>query len=550
MNTLIGTTLANRFKIRAHQTRTQYTDTYQAWDNIIQKTVILAVINPPFSEDENLIRRFRREARTLQEIAHPNILRFLGFYEADNLFFYATDMPAGIPLKQVILRQQKPFSPQLAHKVLEPICKALGYAHYLDVIHRDISSEHIYLGKKEGCFLEAFGLPYIIGDAFTPTTPFYTPPELFEGVILQSTVDLRVDLFALGVVLYEMLTGGIYPYQGDQAGEEITDLRQRVRWEMENSTIYPPSAFNPLVNPRIDEVVIRVLQPDPSSRFPSAMEFLNAYDHALNIKIWSPPAPQPKKETREHPSPAEVFSALTRQNPPPASEKIITQPVPPREGEQKSEDEAPKVGEEKPVETPIQEPPAPPASEAETLLVEQPPIPPQAPEQTPPPPPEKSPAPIPEQREESRPPQDHRQAEKPEPPTTQKKRYTRWFARVEHKNIMHVGETYVMRIGFLRQKHTGDLFIKGNISWFSFELPADDPFPILRIIPGSLYINIQPGSADIKLEQGEDIYADFTLMPLEVPEAKEGTCTLVIDLAYGRRFIKGTDIILRIKPPQ
>jgi len=787
MDKRIGMTLADRFEIRAHHTRTQYTDAFIAHDNQKQKDVLLSIIKEPLTGDERFVRRFQRNARLLQEIAHPKILRFRGLFDTNGLLFFITDLPPVTTLKQVILQRNKPFNVPLAHKILEPVCKALGYAHYLDVIHRNISSEKIFLGQKGNVFLGAFDIPVIIGDVFLPPTPFYTPPELFEHSKLQKRVDLRADLFSLGVVLYEMLTGGVYPYQGDQAPLEITDLRERVAWEMNNREPYPPSAFNPEINPEIDKVVLRVLLPDASKRFPSAMEFLNAYTHAMSITSWEPAAsPAPKPRETSQTAIKDRFPALIRSETPlPAVEKVPTRPRPKtgtgklpsqnseppktttspgqkagkeqaagkqaqtnhaaststpgkpaapsapqkkpskvnrtqrqQEPNRAKKEQAAKANRVSPRQSPDGNKPKPGSEEAERLasssaktvvIRRRKPSTPRAkqnkakakqtgssnpdaasretvvvkrsvlqealrkftrkPQQTgkkpdnpqksapaarastpqaaqprpqagkgkpghkpaapkPAAPAAKAPVPPagkakPKPANTKRPaqtaplrspgklpsnpsdktnragtPKAHTKADpslqipasgtrntlqqllngkpkaapstaaaakpsgqpaygKPKeiPPASVISRNTNdhnihWFARVEYNTVMRVGEIHNLRIGFLRQKHTGDLYIKDGISWFAFDLPANDPFPILRIIPGSLYVNIQPGSSDIKLEQGEDIYTDFSIMPLELPETQDGSCNLIIDLAYGRKFIKGTEITVRIKPQQ
>lgn len=613
MKEQIGKIFVNRFEVRKHLTRTHYTNTYAAWDKSSQKMVSLSVINPPYSEDKALLTRFKLEAPALKDINHPNILHFRDFYTTEDSAFYITDLPVCISLKRAILINPKPFHPELAHKILEPLCKSLGYAHYLDFIHRDINSENVFLGRESNIFLGAFGLPTIIGEKYRPEIPFYTAPELNNEGNIGISSDLRIDIFALGVVLYEMLSGGVYPYQGNQVQIDSLDIRERVIWEMKNRTPDPPSLFNPEINPALDDVVLRVLLADPSKRFSSAMEFLNAYTHAMRTKTWAPPspaqAPFPPKEPAYPTTSQSKVSIL-------AFEESTTRPTPieeDKEGKESipkqqtaAEEESPKIEddlfnldniividladldefiqtesfqfleqepspeeekkninetddlsveyeelssttktektelstlateidteeiipttEETPLEREISSAPEVKGGESPTLATMEN-----------------------ESRESVPPAQIFEQPAQPEADKDTEPE-THWFGRIEYKSNLHLNESYTIRIGFQKQKHTDNLSILEQVTWFKLNLPTSDTFPFLNILPSSAYVHFTPAALDVKLDQEEDTTTEFNMIPFDIPDNEEGKCELSLDFTYDHQLLKKLLLPIHIKP--
>lgn len=228
---------------------------YKARQQGLDRLVALKILPEEFAHDVKFALRFTREARTLAKLNHPNIVSVFEFGKAQDTFYFLMEYVDGPTLRDVVSGGQ--LSPEHALAIVPHLCDALQFAHDKGVIHRDIKPENILMAKDGSVKIADFGLSRILGSDSPPTaltathqimgTPRYMAPEQFEGA---RSVDHRADIYSLGVVFYEMLTG-----------------------ELPIGRFAAPSR-KVEIDVRLDEVVLRTLEKEPQRR----------YQHASQIK--------------------------------------------------------------------------------------------------------------------------------------------------------------------------------------------------------------------------------------------------------------------------
>jgi formylglycine-generating enzyme required for sulfatase activity/predicted Ser/Thr protein kinase len=226
---------------------------YKARQPDLDRLVALKILPPGIGQDPAFAERFKREARSLGRLNHPNIVAVHDFGQAAGQYYFLMEYVDGVSLRQLERAERPP--PKQALGIVMQICEALQYAHEEGIVHRDIKPENILLDKKGRVKIADFGLAKLLGRGpadFTLTqpqqvmgTPHYMAPEQLEH---PAEVDQRADIYSLGVVFYEMLTG-----------------------ELPLGRFAPPSQkFQ--VDVRLDEVVLKTLEKEPSRRYQHASE--------------------------------------------------------------------------------------------------------------------------------------------------------------------------------------------------------------------------------------------------------------------------------------
>ena len=246
---------------------------YKARQPALDRVVALKIL-PPQAAAARFAERFNREARALAKLNHPNIVAVHEFGQVNGLPFFIMEYVDGLNLRQ--LEKAGRLSPREALQIVPQICEALQFAHDEGIVHRDIKPENILLDKKGRVKIADFGIAKIMGrepdDAgVTETrhaigTPRYMAPEQVEK---PATVDHRADIFSLGVVFYEMLTG-----------------------ELPLGKFAPPSR-KVHVDVRLDEVVLRALEKEPELRFQQASEVKTAVDTIAGTAAVASKSPAP-----------------------------------------------------------------------------------------------------------------------------------------------------------------------------------------------------------------------------------------------------------------
>ena len=235
---------------------------YKARQKSLNRWVALKLLSPERAADPAFALRFASEAQTLAALSHPHIVGIYDFGEAGGMFYLLMEYVEGENLRQVL--KAKRHTPAEALAIIAPVCDALQCAHELGIVHRDIKPENLLIHRSGTVKIADFGIARIMDQESTPEetsgtprpvttahtiaigTPDYAAPEQLASV----PIDHRADIYSLGVVLYEMLTGE----------RPVTD------------TVLPPSR-RIKVPPAIDEIVLKALAKEPERRFKSAGEF-------------------------------------------------------------------------------------------------------------------------------------------------------------------------------------------------------------------------------------------------------------------------------------
>src|SRR5579859_6499172 len=179
---------------------------YRARQASIERDVAIKVMKPDLADAEDFVRRFQREAKAIASLSHPFILKVFDYGQQGDLVYLVMELLRGGSLSDLI--RQQSLSPDAASRILEQVASALDYAHERGIIHRDLKPHNVLLDEKGNAHLTDFGIAKILGTNVTVTqsglvmgTPAYMSPEQWQG----KPLDARVDIYALGVMLYEML---------------------------------------------------------------------------------------------------------------------------------------------------------------------------------------------------------------------------------------------------------------------------------------------------------------------------------------------------------
>lgn len=245
---------------------------YKAWDPKLDRTVVIKTVSYSLTASAEEIKRLKarvyREARAAAKLSHPNIVIVYDVEDESSFSYIVMEYIQGTDLS-IMLNQRKKIDRALAVKLVLQTCKALQFAHDSGVIHRDIKPSNIMIVEKNTVKVTDFGIAKISNNlTLTQTgrvvgTPSYMAPEQIEG----KEVDGRADVFSLGVVLYELLTGQ-RPFTGDTLAS--------LAYKLVHIDPPQPSQLNKNVPPIFDEIISRSICKNPNDRFQSADEFYKA----------------------------------------------------------------------------------------------------------------------------------------------------------------------------------------------------------------------------------------------------------------------------------
>jgi len=246
---------------------------YKAYHAAIDRYVAMKVLPRELAETDEFIGRFRQEARAIARLEHPHILPVYDYGENDGLTYLVMRYLDTGTLKQ--LMQAGPLSLADVDRLFSQLADALDYAHTIHVIHRDLKPANALVDAHRNLFLTDFGIAKLLENTtqFTKTgglvgTPAYMSPEQAQG----SKVDPRSDIYSLGIILYEMVTGRV-PFEADTP---VAVMLKHL-----NDPLPLPSAVKPDLPPAIERILLKALAKNPDDRFASAAEFLAAWKHAL-----------------------------------------------------------------------------------------------------------------------------------------------------------------------------------------------------------------------------------------------------------------------------
>jgi eukaryotic-like serine/threonine-protein kinase len=249
-------------------------EVWRGFDRILNRTVAIKTLLPQFARDASFVDRFRREAQAAARLNHAGIVSVYDSGTDGETPYIVMQFIEGRTLADY-LASGKTIPPMKAAQVAKEIAEALAAAHAEGVIHRDIKPANVMVTRDGKVLVMDFGIARLISGPETAPqtsavlgTASYLSPEQAQG----QSVDARTDIYALGVVLYEMLTGRP-PFTGDSP--------MAIAYKQVNATPEAPSSLNPDVPPQLDAVVMRALSKNPANRYQTGKEFADDLDRAL-----------------------------------------------------------------------------------------------------------------------------------------------------------------------------------------------------------------------------------------------------------------------------
>src|SRR4051812_6078584 len=256
------TVYADRYEIVREIARGGMANVYLAHDRKLDRAVALKVLPAELSRDSTFVERFRLEAQSAASLNDPTIVAVYDWGQEQETSFIVMEYVEGRTLRDVI--SEGPMEPVAAAQVASEIAKALAAAHRAGVVHRDIKPGNVLITTNDEVKVADFGIARAngAGDGLTRTgavmgTATYFSPEQAQGL----AVDARSDIYSLGVVLYEMLTGSV-PFAGDSP---VSVAYLHVR-----EPVVPPSQRRPDLPPALEAIVLTCLAKDPAGRYQSA----------------------------------------------------------------------------------------------------------------------------------------------------------------------------------------------------------------------------------------------------------------------------------------
>jgi len=279
-DSLIGLTIGN-YEIKQKLGEGGMGSVYLAEHPLIGKKVALKVLHAEFASNRDVVSRFFTEAKSVNDIQHPNIVDIVDYGEivqddGGDMVYFIMEFLAGEALTDLI-RREAPLAPERSLAICIQIADALSASHGHNIVHRDLKPDNVILIQRgrQNDFVKVldFGIAKLTGDqpgsrrtrtGIVMGTPAYMSPEQCEG---RGNVDHRTDIYALGILLYEMITGRV-PFLGEGYGEVLVQHLTQ--------TPARPTTIRGLIPPHVEAICMKALEKKPESRYPSMEEFMKA----------------------------------------------------------------------------------------------------------------------------------------------------------------------------------------------------------------------------------------------------------------------------------
>ena len=285
MSDLIGKILLNQYRVDAFIAAGGMGAVYRVWDLKRNVPLAMKVLHAELAEDPSVFKHFQREGRALQKLAHPNIVPFYGLYQTMDFAFMLERFVDGPSLKDILKRQKgAPLAIDEALIYLKALCAALGYAHVNGVVHCDVKPGNVIIDRGGNIYLTDFGIARHAESTTTTMgaagTPAYMPPEQ----ILGQAVTPATDVYSLGVILYEMLTGQ-RPFRGSETSTEKSGatVNERIRYGHLHVPAQDPRELVPTIPEGLAKVVLKALSKASAERYTSAPQFFEEVCKAIGI---------------------------------------------------------------------------------------------------------------------------------------------------------------------------------------------------------------------------------------------------------------------------
>ncbi len=262
-----GTIIDDRYRVVSRVGSGGMADVYCAEDLQLGRRVAVKLLHERFAQDAEFVERFRREASSAASLSHANIVAVYDRGEWNGTYYIAMELLEGRSL-DAIVREEAPLTPERAIEITEQVLRAARFAHKRGVVHRDLKPHNVIVDDESRVKVTDFGIARAGASEITQTgsimgTARYLSPEQAQG----DAIGPSSDLYAIGILLYELLTGTV-PFEGDSVvAIALRHLSEPPR---------PPSALVSSISPNLDAIVLRALAKDPENRFADADEFLAA----------------------------------------------------------------------------------------------------------------------------------------------------------------------------------------------------------------------------------------------------------------------------------
>src|SRR6201996_7312806 len=265
-----GAIIDGRYRVLSRVGAGGMADVYLAQDEQLGRQVALKLLHRRFAEDPGFVERFRREAQAAASLQHPNVVSVFDRGSVEGTYYIAMEYLQGRSLKALI-REEAPLDPLRAIDITIQILKAARFAHRRGVIHRDLKPHNVIVDDSGHAKVTDFGIARAGASDMTETgsimgTAQYLSPEQAQG----RAVNAASDLYSVGVVLYEMLTGRV-PFDADSA---VSIALKHV-----SEAPPPPSSINPNIPPELEQPVLWVLNKNASDRPADADQFITVLEH-------------------------------------------------------------------------------------------------------------------------------------------------------------------------------------------------------------------------------------------------------------------------------
>lgn len=271
---MLNRTLANRYTILEHIGGGGMADVYRAHDKLLDRSVAVKVLRPQFTNDDEFVTRFRREAQAAARLSHPNIVNMYDVGRDEDTDYIVMEYISGETLKEKIQREG-PLPVEQAIRIAIEIAEALEHAHQNNLIHCDIKPHNILVTRSGRIKVTDFGIARAVTSATMTHTGtiigsvHYFSPEQAKG----SAIGAKSDIYSLGVVLYEMLTGEV-PFSGETSvGIALKHLQEDPK---------PLQEMNAAIPPLAEAVVLKAMAKEPEARFESSTEMIADLKMARN----------------------------------------------------------------------------------------------------------------------------------------------------------------------------------------------------------------------------------------------------------------------------
>lgn len=261
------------YQIQEHLGQGGMADIYRAYDMVHHRDVAIKIPDATMIGDPAQYERFQRELEVSKSLSHPAILHGLDFGQHNRIPYLVTELVVGQPLREIIAKEA-PLPAERAVELVRKIAEGIAYCHGQDVIHRDLKPENILVTAEGQPVVIDFGLTLTKGSrrvtygslSATTGTPDYMAPEQIEG----KRGDARTDIYALGTILFEMLSAQT-PFSGDN---QLAVMAAHL-----NGSAPRLDQVQPGVSPQLAAIVARCLQSSPAERYPTVQALIDALDH-------------------------------------------------------------------------------------------------------------------------------------------------------------------------------------------------------------------------------------------------------------------------------